>query len=179
MKAKILFLAAAAAVASFAAAIPYTPTSGDRVIVGDFEFVLISAVDFEAMTNRIGKLETIAERRWTMQHSTEAGRTAWHGPRVSQEFDPERNEKVSIYSDGYRHAVPFTPTKARVPVPRGNSGNQPRGASASRPSAIPRGAWEMRHRADLARKAKPVEVSAEFGPGGKVLKVEKAEGGAK
>ena len=43
----------------------YEPLSGDRVLIGDFEYIIIGAADWARMTNAVARLEAVAERRWT------------------------------------------------------------------------------------------------------------------
>jgi len=82
------------------------PTSGDRVILNDTEYVLMSADDFAAFTNKLAVLVSIARKQWNLQHRSEDGRRAWHGSKTSttvttNEFG--RMVKVIEYADGYRH----------------------------------------------------------------------------
>lgn len=170
----VLGIAAAVAAVACHAEAPksYIPQSGERVMIGDFEFVILSAGDYADMTNRVGKLETIAKRQWSIQHSTENGRIEWHGKRVSFEVDGENKVAVTTYEDGYRHITPL-----EVKKPKADGAKKARPVlPPPRPRNIPSGAWEMRQRLEKQRSAKPVEVSATFAPGGKLVKV---EGGAK
>jgi len=57
----------------------YIPQSGDKVMVGDFEYIMVSVGDWARWTNAVARLEAVAERRWTKEHQTEEGRRAWHG----------------------------------------------------------------------------------------------------
>lgn len=167
---KRIIIAAAVAVAAAVQAELIVPQSGERVIIADREFVVISAGDWENLTNRIGKLETIAARRWTIQHSTESGRVEWHGKRVGAEVDAEARTQTAIYEDGYRHVEAMAPKRVATPAAVRRTPPPPR------PKDVPVGAWSMRLKRIEAEQAKPAEVSATFGPGGKVIKV---EGGAK
>jgi len=104
------------------------PVSGDRVVLNDTTYVLMSVEDFAAFTNKMAFFEAIASKRWTIQHRTEQGRAEWHGNRVSQTFETDdsgRTVKVTEYADGYRHVETAPEKKEKrldapkpAPVPR-------------------------------------------------------------
>lgn len=77
------------------------PVSGDRVLIQDREFVLLSVDDYGTMTNQISFLMQIAKRNWTSQHKTEHGRVAWHGKKIRSEVDDGKGVIRTYYEDGY------------------------------------------------------------------------------
>ena len=163
MRSRLAIAALAAAVSAFAA--ECVPQSGDEVIIGDMKYTVVASADWTDITNRIAKLETIASRRWTMQHSTDAGRRAWHGASVRTEVDVDAKRRTTVYADGYRHVEAMAVVKPSAPKRTAT-----RTAEAARPQNVPAGAWALR----LLRKAQMSstnEVGVVYGPGGKVGEV--------
>lgn len=165
MKSRLAIAALAATVAAFAA--ECVPQSGDEVIIGDMKYTVIASADWTDITNRIAKLETIASRRWTMQHSTDAGRRAWHGASVRTEVDVEAKQRTTVYADGYRHVEAMAVVRPSAPRRTATRASQ-----ASRPQNVPAGAWALR-RLREERKTSTNEVGAVYGPGGRLEEVRK------
>ena len=59
--------------------------------------------EYADITNSLVSLETLAKRSWDIQHSTESGRTAWHGQVVEQKIDDAAGVNVKTYADGYKY----------------------------------------------------------------------------
>ena len=78
------------------------PVSGDRVMIGDQEFILMTPGEFANMQTNFNILARIAKKQWDVQHSTEAGIRAWHGKRTNVSIDTNAMEKVTTYADGYQ-----------------------------------------------------------------------------
>ena len=148
-----------------------TPHSGDEVTIADGRYILISHDDWNAITGRIAKLETIASRRWAIQHSTEAGRREWHGKPVEPpRIDAEARIKTTKYEDGYTHTEKMTP-EIRRPSPPTKPTAPP---TQARPSGIPHKAWEARQKRKAAEtNAKTVNVR--FAPGGKPIEAKESK----
>lgn len=145
--------------------------SGERVWIGDFEYVVIAKGDWALLTNRIERLETVAANRWANEHKTVAGRQAWHGAATNRVVGADGLSVTWLYPDGYTYTEREARTNAvrRVTSPR--RPNRPSDAPAPVRRAVlpPRLAAKQN-----ALKSRPGvrEVNAVFGPGGKVLKVE-------
>ena len=154
----------------------YIPQSGEKVVIGDFEYVIVSAGDWTRWTNAVARLEAVAERRWTKEHKTEEGRRAWHGAATNRVYSADGRSVTWLYRDGYEYTEEATPARTVSPaVKRAQSGPpRPQGArkAAGRTGLPPR--LEAKRRALEARPAVK-EVNAVFGAGGKVLKVEDAK----
>lgn len=99
------------------------PVSGDRVLLNDREYVMLSVSDFEALTNKMNVLVAIAHRQWNAQHQTEIGRREWHGAKVSTTISTNevgKMVKTIEYADGYRHVEESEiakPRPAKVSTP--------------------------------------------------------------
>lgn len=154
----------------------YIPQSGDRVAVGDFDYIMVSAGDWERWTNAVARLEAVAERRWTKEHQTAEGRKAWHGAETNRVMSADGRSVTWLYRDGYSYTEQAAPVrKASHSVKRAQSGQkQPQSASgASAGTGIPPRLRAKRRALEARPKAK--EVNATFGAGGKVLKVEEVK----
>lgn len=150
-------------------ATPYIPQSGEHVMIGDFEFVMVSVGDWTRWTNAVARLESVAERRWKKEHQTEEGRRAWHGPATNRIVTAE--SVTWLYRDGYVYTEEVKPAPRRSPAVKRNA------SRSSRVPPVPSGLpprLTAKKKALLERPATK-EVNATFGPGGKLLKVEDAK----
>jgi len=153
----------------------YIPQSGEKVVIGDIEYVVVAAADWTRWTNAVARLEAVAERRWRKEHETEAGRRAWHGAATNRVVSADGRSVTWLYRDGYAYTEEATPARTVSPAVRAQSG-------LPRPQSAPKAAGgtglpprlEAKRRALKARPAAK-EVNATFGAGGKVLKVEGEE----
>lgn len=156
--------------------VPYIPQSGEKVVIGDFEYVIVSAGDWKRWTNAVARLEAVAERRWTKEHKTEEGRRAWHGAATNRVYSADGRSVTWLYRDGYEYTEEATPARTVSPAVKRAQSGPPRPQSArkaaGRTGLPPR--LEAKRRALEARPATK-EVNATFGPGGKLLKVEDAK----
>ena len=154
----------------------YLPQSGDRVIVGDFEYIIISAADWTRMTNAIARLESVAERRWANEHKTDAGRRAWHGELKERKQTEDGRGMIYTYADGYTYTENAEPNRRASPAVERvrKAAAKPQGASAAKVGRSIPPRLRAKQEALAARPAAK-EVNATFGPGGKVLKVEGAK----
>lgn len=152
----------------------YVPQSGERVLIGDFEFVLIASADWERWTNAVARLEAVAERRWANEHKTAEGRRAWHGAPTNRVV--EATCVTWQYADGYTYTERAEPGRKSSPAVERvrKAAERPQGASAVRPRVNVPPRLRAKQEAISARPASK-EVNATFGPGGKVLKVEGEE----
>jgi len=147
----------------------YIPQSGDRVVVDDFDYIMVSVADWERLTNAVARLEAVAERRWTKEHQTAEGRRAWHGAATNRVVSADGRSVTWYYADGYTYeeqaeAGRRTPPAAR----RMKQGETKRPARADMPRRL------REKQEAMAARPKAKEVNATFGPGGRVIK---AEGG--
>ena len=154
----------------------YIPQSGERVLLGDFEFVLVSSADWERWTNAVARLEAVAERRWTNEHKTDAGRRAWHGALKEKRQSEDGRGMVYTYADGFTYTDEAEPGRRESPAVERvrKAAARPQGASAPKPKVNIPQRLKAKREAVAARPASK-EVNAVFGPGGKVLKVEGEE----
>lgn len=145
--------------------------SGERVYIGDYEYVVIESCDWTVLTNRIANLETVAERRWRNEHKTVAGRQAWHGAATNRVVSVDGLSVTWLYPDGYAYTETEVRTNAvrRVRPPTAKNRRPDAPAPVRRAVLPPRLA--AKREAEKSR-SKVREVNAVFGPGGKVLKVE-------
>lgn len=154
----------------------YIPQSGDRVAVGDFDYIMVSVADWERLTNAVARLEAVAERRWTKEHQTAEGRKAWHGAETNRVVSADGRSVTWLYADGYAHTEQAAPARRASPaVKRTQSGQKP--PQSARKAAGGTGLpprLEAKRRA-LEARPKAKEVNATFGAGGKVLKVEEVK----
>lgn len=146
----------------------YIPQSGERVLIGDFEYVLVSAGDWARWTNAVLRLEMVAKRRWDKEHATRDGRRFWHGNATNRIVSAEEKTVTWLYPDGYEYVenMPRSTGNGRPEMIEG-----PAKSAAFRPP-IPQTAVPSRLRAKMeAVKARPAarNVNATFGPGGRVL----------
>ena len=152
----------------------YIPQSGDKVMVGDFEYIMVSVGDWERWTNAVARLEAVAARRWANEHKTDAGRRAWHGALKKREQTEDGRGIVFTYADGFTYTEEATPAPKVPPaVKRMREGGEKRPVAAPRAevgNGIP-ARLKAKREAISARPAVR-EVNATFAPGGKVLKVE-------
>ena len=152
----------------------YIPQSGEKVVIGDMEYVVVSAADWGRLTNAVARLEAVAERRWTNEHRTEAGRRAWHGAATNRVVTAEG--VTWLYGDGFAYFEAATPTRRVSPAVKRATTRE--NGPTSAPKAVAGARLPPRLKAKReALKARPakVEVNAVFGAGGKVLKVEGAK----
>ena len=152
------------------------PQSGDVVVIGDFEYVLVSVGDWARWTNAVARLEAVAERRWANEHKTDTGRRAWHGALKERRQSEDGRGMVYTYADGFVWVDEAQAEKNMPPAVR----RMNRGISATQGASKPSGGTRLPPRLEAkqqALKARPAarEVNATFGPGGKVLKVEGAK----
>ena len=152
----------------------YIPKSGERVQIGDFEFVLISSGDWTRWTNAVGRLEAVAERRWRKEHSTEAGRVAWHGKKIKAEQTEDGKRKVSTYEDGFVWTEEAKPERRVSPAVRAIKAAA-RATPAPAANVMPSRLRALQEARKAAREQKPKELNVTFGAGGKVLKSEEAK----
>jgi hypothetical protein len=147
----------------------YIPQSGDRVAVGDFDYIMVSVADWGRLTNAVARLEAVAERRWTKEHQTEAGRRAWHGAATNRVVSADGRSVTWLYADGYAYTEQAEAVRRAPPAVR-----RMRQREAPRPARpnMPRMLREKQEA--MAARPKAKEVNATFGPGGRVIK---AEGG--
>ena len=148
----------------------YIPRSGDKVIVEDYEYIMISVEEWARITNAVARLEMVAERRWVNEHKTEAGRRAWHGEVKERKQMEDGRGWVYTYADGYTYEERTEPRRRASPAVRKMQQNAAKPAATAK---VPR-ALKAKQEA-LAARPKAKEVNATFGPGGKVLKVEEGK----
>ena len=113
---------------------------------------------FDTFTNRVAVL-------WNYIHSTESNRVAFHGKRVNQEYDFDRDQPVLIitYDDGFMFEIDIKkgtlePTGATATV---KSLNQ------AKPRTMSSAQWNSQ--TNNASKTIRILRSLTFGPGGKVI----------
>ena len=149
----------------------YLPHSGERVLIGDFEYVLVQAGDWDRWTNAVSRLEAVAERRWQNEHKTDAGRRVWHGASTNRVVSADGRTVTWYYTDGFTYTEQATPSQKQSPAVR-------RMKKAEEPRKVPSNNMPSRLRAKreaMAARPKVKEVNAIFSPGGKVLKVEESK----
>lgn len=99
------------------------PQSGDKVVLNDKTYVLLSEADFELLTNKVNILVGIAHKQWNNQHKTEQGRREWHGDKTTTTFTTNgvgRITKTVEYSDGYKHVEDSVVRESRPVNPVAN-----------------------------------------------------------
>lgn len=124
------------------------PQSGDKVLLNDRTYVLFSESDFDALTNKLAVLVSLARRQWKSQHETESGRRAWHGEKVTTTIttnDAGRIEMVTQYADGYRHVATSEVKRPRPP-------KSPPAAKRTRPTDIPKRLREARKGVNMTKE---------------------------
>ena len=147
----------------------YIPQSGDKVMVGDFEYIMVSVGDWSRWTNAVARLEAVAERRWTKEHKTEEGRRAWHGAATNRIVNAD--SVTWLYRDGFTYTEEVKPAPRRSPaVKRNTAPERPRPVV---PSGLPPRLTAKKK--ELQNRPAAKEVNATFGPGGKLLKVEESK----
>lgn len=151
----------------------YIPQSGDKVVVDDFEYIMVSVSDWTRWTNAVARLEAVAGRRWENEHRTDAGRRAWHGDLKERRQTEDGRGMVYTYADGYTYTEQAGASRRVSPAVERvkKAAAKPQGA----PVTKPRGSTPPRLRAKReAISARPAakEVNATFGPGGKLINVE-------
>ena len=147
----------------------YIPQSGEKVMIGDFEYIMVSVGDWTRWTNAVARLEAVAERRWTKEHQTEEGRRAWHGAATNRIVNAD--SVIWLYRDGFTYTEEVKPAPRRSPaVKRNTAPERPRPVV---PSRLPPRLTEKKKKLQNRPAAK--EVNATFGPGGKLLKVEESK----
>ena len=147
----------------------YIPQSGEHVMIGDSEFVMVSVGDWTRWTNAIARLESVAERRWKKEHQTEEGRGAWHGAATNRIVDAD--SVIWLYRDGFVYTEEVKPAPRRSPAVKQNA------AQSRRTPPVPSGLPPRLTAKKKALQNRPAtkEVNATFGPGGKLLKVEESK----
>ena len=150
----------------------YIPQSGDKVVVDDFEYIMVSVGDWTRWTNAVARLEAVAERRWKKEHETVEGRRAWHGSHTNRIVTA--SAVTWLYPDGYTYTEEVKPTRNAAPAVRRMKqkieASKPKSAS---PNALPPRLEAKRK--SIENRPKTKTVNATFGPGGKVLKVEESK----
>lgn len=148
----------------------YIPQSGDRVAVGDFNYIMVSIADWERLTNAVARLEAVAARRWTQEHKTDAGRREWHGPSTNRVVSADGRTVTWFYADG------FTYTEEAAQGRREPQAVRRMKQTETRKAPVPKVPARLRMKQEaMAARPKVKEVNAIFSPGGKVLKVEESK----
>ena len=148
----------------------YIPQSGDRVAVGDFDYIMVSVADWERWTNAVARLEAVAERRWAKEHKTDAGRREWHGPSTNRVVSADGRTVTWFYADG------FTYTEEAAQGRREPQAVRRMKQTETRKAPVPKVPARLRAKQEaMAARPKVKEVNAIFSPGGKVLKVEESK----
>lgn len=145
---------------------PPSVKSGDKVLIGDFEFVLISDADWSRLTNTIDKVERIVERRHTAELRTDEGRQRWHGELIDRTATPDGRAVVYTYADGFTYTE-----KARAEIKQSPAVQKVRRtAPKPRPVKVEYDAPARLRAKQEAANARPAvkEVNAVFTAGGKV-----------
>lgn len=148
----------------------YIPESGDMVTVGDFNYIMVSVADWERLTNAVARLEAVAERRWTNEHKTDAGRRAWHGASTNRVVSADGRTVTWFYADGFTYAEEVAPGRREPQAVRRMKQGAPKKAPAPNMPARLRAKREA-----MAARPKAKEVNAVFGPGGKIIKTEETK----
>ena len=151
--------------------IRYLTRQGERYVVDDMEYILVSPSSWQDITNTVERLRDIAAERWRMEHETAKGRAMWHGKETNRVVTAQGI--TWLYRDGYTYfegppeKVPRDrPLKARKTAPGQH-------APPPRPKLPPRLA--EKREAMKSRAGRVRQVNATFGPGGKVIKVEESK----
>lgn len=172
MRSRIVYLSVALALAANA---QYISRDGQKYVLDDIEYVLVSPSSWDSLTNTVEILRELSAERWRKDHETAKGREMWHGK--------ETNRVVTatgitwLYADGYSY-FEGPAVKVRRDRPRKTQKTAPgQHAPPPRPSLPPRLA--EKRKAMKSRAGRVRQVNAVFGPGGKVLKVEENKGEAK
>ena len=152
----------------------YFIREGERYVVDDIDYILVSPSSWQELTNAVERLRDIAAERWRMEHETAKGRAMWHGKETNRVVTAQGI--TWLYRDGYTHF------EAAEKVPRDRPRKTQKTAPGQhapppRPSLPPRLA--EKREAMKSRAGRVREVNAVFGPGGKVLKVEGNKGEVK
>lgn len=152
----------------------YFIREGERYVVDDIDYILVSPSSWQELTNAVERLRDIAAERWRMDHETANGRAMWHGKETNRVVTAQGI--TWLYRDGYTYF------EAAEKVPRDRPQNARKTAPGQhapppRPSLPPRLA--EKRKAMKSRAGRIREVNATFGPGGKVLKVEENKGEVK
>ena len=147
------------ALAALTADAQYLCLNGQKYIVHDMEYVLVSPSSWDSLTNTVEILRELTAERWRKDHETAKGREMWHGK--------ETNRVVTatgitwLYRDGFTYfegpAVKVRrdrPQTARNPAPAAP-------AKPTRPSLPPRLA--EKREAVKSRAGRVREVNAVFG----------------
>ena len=153
----------------------YIPQSGDKVVVDDFEYIMVSVGDWTRWTNAVARLEAVAERRWKKEHETVEGRRAWHGSHTNRIVTA--SAVTWLYPDGYTYTEEVKPTRNAAPAVR-RMKQQAEAPKASKPKSVTPNALPPRladKYQSLQTRPKKKTVNATFGPGGKVLNVEESK----
>ena len=150
----------------------YIPQSGEHVVIGDFEYIMVSVGDWTRWTNAVARLEAVAERRWKKEHETVEGRRAWHGSHTNRIVTA--SAVTWLYPDGYTYTEEVKPTRTAAPsVRRMKQQTEAPKPKAASPNALPPRLEAKRK--SIENRPKTKTVNATFGPGGKVLKVEESK----
>ena len=149
----------------------YMPNSGEKVVIGDFAFIMVAESDWTRWTNAVARLEAVAERRWQNEHKTDAGRRVWHGASTNRVVSADGRTVTWYYADGFTYTEQATPSPKQSPaVRRMKKAEEPRKVPSNNMPSLLRAKREA-----MAARPKVKEVNAIFSPGGKVLKVEESK----
>ena len=165
MRSRIVYLSVALALAANA---QYLSRDGQKYVVDDFEYILVSPSSWQDLTNKVEKLAAMTADRWRMEHETAQGRAMWHGEATNRIVTAQGI--TWLYRDGFTY-FEGPAEKVRRDRPQNARKTAPgQHAPPPRPSLPPRLA--EKRKAMKSRAGQVREVNAVFGPGGKVLKVE-------
>ena len=147
----------------------YIPQSGERVMIGDYEYVVVASKDWTQITNAVKRLEAVAERRWTKEHKTVEGRREWHGNHTNRVVSADGKTVTWFYPDGYEYveqAIPMPP-RTRPPKATGKPVRTRPFPARRVDSHLPD---RLKAKREAIAKQPPArEVTVTFGPGGKVI----------
>ena len=152
----------------------YFIREGERYVVDDIDYILVSPSSWQELTNAVERLRDISAERWRRELETANRRAMWHGKETNRVVTAQGI--TWLYRDGYT----YFEAAEKVPRdrPRKTQKTAPgQHAPPPRPSLPPRLA--EKRKAMKSRAGRVREVNAVFGPGGKVLKVEENKGEVK
>lgn len=153
----------------------YFIREGERYVVDDIDYILVSPSSWQNLTNRVALLEAAASRRLAEDYKTAAGRRIWHGKELTRKVNPDGLSVTWYYPDGFEYTEREVRENAVKQARAQKARNPAPGAHAPppRPSLPPRLA--EKREAMKSRAGRVREVNATFGPGGKVIKVEESK----
>lgn len=119
------------------------------------ETVEVPKATFDTFTNRV-------TRMWDYIHSTESNRCAFHGQRVNQLYDFDRDEPVLIitYEDGFKFEIKIS--KGQL-----EQYTTIRMMNQTKPKLMSSAQWASQ--SNNSNKTVRVLRSLKFGPGGKII----------